>query len=94
MFVARDLTRAVVRRSTVAGVVYEYYDRIGDPGERSPLAGSPPPADLKALVDAMADERASMGLSDPGAGDLSPEEAAELEALQALGYADGDSEED
>ncbi|HIF41816.1 MAG TPA: hypothetical protein EYQ74_12040 [Planctomycetes bacterium] len=94
MFVARDLTRAVVRRSTVAGVVYEYYDRIGDPGERSPLAGSPPPADLKALVDAMADERARMALSDPGVGDLSPEEAAELEALKALGYADGASEED
>jgi arylsulfatase A-like enzyme len=94
MFVARDETRAVVRRSTVAGVVYEYYDRIGDPGERRPLSGSPPPADLKALVDAMADERARMGLSDPGVGDLSPEEAAELEALQALGYADGGSEED
>ncbi len=96
MFVARDETRAVVRRSTIAGVIYEYYDRIGDPAERSPLSTSPPPADLKALVDAMADERARMDLTDPGSGDedLSPEEAAELEALKALGYADGASEED
>jgi hypothetical protein len=37
-----------------------------------------------------------MDLTDPGSGDedLSPEEAAELEALKALGYADGASEED
>ena len=94
MFVARDETRAVVRRSTVAGVIYEYYDRIDDPGEHSPLSDSPPPADLKALVDAMADERARMGLINPGVGDLTAEEAAELKALQALGYADGDQEED
>lgn len=97
MFVARDATRALVRRSMPSGVVYEYYDRLGDPGERSPLSGSPPPADLKALVDAMAHERSRMGLSDPKSsddGDLSPEEAAELEALRALGYADGDEEGD
>ncbi len=98
MFVARDSTRTLVRRRLGTGVVYELYDRVSDPGELQPLTGTPPPHDLRTLVDAMAEHRQAMGLVDPGASTegLSDQEradaAAELEAMRALGYADGEDD--
>ncbi len=103
LFSARTVTQSLVRRPTAAGITYQLYDRVADPSESAPLT-LPPPADLKAAVDAMAAARLALGLTMPGQLPTVPSQQpavpsqqpstddAEREALRALGYIDDASD--
>lgn len=89
----RSAEATLLRSTTEGGVEWTHYDRRADSRERSPLPAGAADATWQATLDALHAARLALGLAMPEAEAGAPmdaEQAAEREALEALGYLEGE----